>query len=79
MSESRKVTKEDLNKIASDSSCTKSSKMILLHDLGLTRKEIANLLGVCDQFVYNVLDKSNRIVKGVSKSNATDKYKDLLK
>lgn len=74
-----KITNEQLNQIVSDSNCTKSSKMILLNDLGYSRKQIAELLNVCNQFVYNVLDKNGRIVKGVSKSNATDKYKDLLK
>ena len=51
----QKVTKAGINKVVVDESMSKSGKMKLLFDMGLEVKEIATVMGVRYNFVYNVV------------------------
>jgi transposase len=55
MEQEVKVTQAMINKVVNDEGMSKSSKMKALFDLGLEVKEIANILGVRYNFVYNVI------------------------
>lgn len=50
-----KVPKTAINKVVADEGMSKSAKMKALFDVGLSVKEIAGLLGVRYNFVYNVI------------------------
>lgn len=50
-----KVTKAGINKVVADETISKSGKMKLLFDMGLEVKEIATVMGVRYNFVYNVV------------------------
>jgi transposase-like protein len=51
----QKVTKAGINKVVMDESISKSGKMKLLFDMGMEVKEIATVMGVRYNFVYNVV------------------------
>jgi hypothetical protein len=64
--------------IASDLTTTKTQRILFLHKAGCDRSEIASLIGIRTQFVYNVLDKNGLILKGVAKCDINEKYGHLL-
>ena len=55
MEQEVKVTQAMIKKVVADEGMSKSAKMKALFDLGLEVKEIANVLGVRYNFVYNVV------------------------
>jgi hypothetical protein len=73
-----KLTQDQKIQIATDESTTKTQRILFLHKVGCDRSEIATLIGIRTQFVYNVLDRNNLIVKGVAKCDINDKYGHLL-
>jgi hypothetical protein len=73
------LSNEQKVKIGSDQSTTKTQRILFLHKAGCDRSEIATLIGIRTQFVYNVLDKNGLILKGVAKCDINDKYGHLLK
>lgn len=55
MEQEVKVTQAMVKKVVADEGMSKSAKMKTLFDMGLEVKEIANVLGVRYNFVYNVI------------------------
>jgi hypothetical protein len=73
-----KLSNEQKAQIASDQSTTKTQRILFLHRAGCDRSEIASLIGIRTQFVYNVLDRNGLIVKGVAKCDINEKYGHLI-
>ena len=73
-----KLSNEQKAQIASDQSTTKTQRILFLHRAGCDRSEIASLIGIRTQFVYNVLDRNGLVVKGVAKCDINEKYGHLI-
>lgn len=84
MNEEVKVSKQQLNKILSDETISKSNKMKQLFELGYSVKEISTMLNVRYNFVYNVISNYVNVngietVKQVNKESKKDLIIELFK
>ena len=75
-----KPTKTAINKVASNQDLTKSDKMRQLYDLGLDLAEIAEIVQVRYQFVWNVIDDhtDGNIRESKPKKTKSDEFRKLF-
>lgn len=78
-----KVSESKINKIVGDESKSKSQKMKDLFELGLEIKEIATMMNVRYNFVYNVVSNYARIndieTTSVERSSRKNEILDMFK
>ncbi len=77
---SANISKTSIKAIVDNKDLTKSAKMRQLYDLGLTLAEIAKLVKVRYQFVWNVIDiyTDGNIRENSNKSSKSDEFRKLF-